>query len=78
MTIPGLGSAGLSPSTPIPILMIMMMIMIMIPGLGPAGLPPFTPTPYETSDQFPVEPNYVTSAFVREQKRGQRDFDSSR
>ena len=48
-------------------------------GLGAAGLPPFTPTPYETSDQFPTEPNYVTSAFVRDQKRTQKlpgDFDN--
>ena len=41
-------------------------------GLGAAGLPPFTPTPYETGEPFPSEPNYVTSAFVRDQKRSQK------
>ena len=41
-------------------------------GLGAAGLPPFTPTPYETGEPFPAEPNYVTSAFVREQKSAQK------
>ena len=44
-------------------------------GLGPAGLPPFTPTPYETGDSFSAlgsEPAYVTSAFVRDQKRTQK------
>jgi len=41
-------------------------------GLGPAGLPPFTPTPFETGEPFPSEPAYVTSAFVRDQKRVQK------
>ena len=41
-------------------------------GLGAAGLPPFTPTPYETGEPFPSEPNYVTSAFVRDQKSAQK------
>ena len=53
--------------------------IFIVPGLGPAGLPPFTPTPYETGD-FPSEPSYVTSAFVRDSKRGQKlsgDFDNA-